>query len=172
MTGVMKGVVWSVTGVAGLVGVVALIGWLLPTGHVASRRIHLPVPPEAVYETVRDVAAYPSWRTGVTRVDVLESAGGRIRFREHSADGPIEMEIVEASRPKRMVTRIADPDQPFGGTWTFEIEGTGEGSTVTITERGEVYNPIFRFVGRFVLGYHATLDRYLEDLRRRLSPGS
>jgi hypothetical protein len=38
---------------------------------------------------------------------------------------------------------------------------------VTITERGVVYNPIFRFVSRFLMGYTATMKTYLNALARR-----
>ena len=45
----------------------------------------------------------------------------------------------------RRVTRIADRNLPFGGTWMVEIVPADGGSKVTITENGEVYNPFFRF---------------------------
>jgi hypothetical protein len=66
-----------------------------------------------------------------------------------------------------MVVRIADPDLPFGGTWTYELKQEESGTRVTITERGEVYNPIFRFMSRFVFSHTATLERYLAALRAR-----
>jgi hypothetical protein len=62
------------------------------------------------------------------------------------------------------VTRIADADLPFGGTWSWDIEPTAGGSRVTIEERGEIYNPIFRLVSRFAIGYNATMETYLLDL--------
>jgi hypothetical protein len=33
-----------------------------------------------------------------------------------------------------------------------------------VTEDGEVYNPIFRFVSRFILGQTATQDTYLRAI--------
>jgi hypothetical protein len=66
------------------------------------------------------------------------------------------------------VTRVADPDQPFGGTWTFDIGPDSGGARLTITERGEVYNPVFRFIARFVFGYTATIEGYLRSLREKL----
>ena len=39
-----------------------------------------------------------------------------------------------------------------------------DASRVTITERGWVSNPIFRFVSRFVMGHTSTLDAYLRAL--------
>lgn len=164
----------ALVAVIGIAGVVALVGWLLPVGHTASRTADLPGSPQAAYDAVHDVARYPGWRTGITKVEILESTPGVLRFREHSSDGAMIMEIVEAAPPSRIVTRIADPGQPFGGTWTFEIAPGPTGATVTITERGEVYNPVFRFMARFVFGYHRTLDTCLDDLGRhmRSSAGS
>jgi hypothetical protein len=62
------------------------------------------------------------------------------------------------------VWRIADPDQPFGGTWAFELASEGAGTRVTITENGEVYNPIFRFMSRFVFSETSTLESCLGSL--------
>jgi hypothetical protein len=44
------------------------------------------------------------------------------------------VEVVEATPPSRFVTRIADPDQLFGGSWTVQIARDGVGSRVTVTE--------------------------------------
>jgi uncharacterized protein YndB with AHSA1/START domain len=159
---------WAALSIAGLIAAITCIGWMLPVGHAASRTMHVRASPESVFDLVKDVAAYPAWRPGVSRVEVLDARGGALRFREHSSTGALTMEMTEASRPARIVTRIADPDQPFAGTWTFEIAASGGGSTVTITERGEVYNPVFRFVARFVLGHARTIDDFLNALRRRL----
>jgi hypothetical protein len=57
---------------------------------------------------------------------------------------------------------------PFGGWWEYVIAPAGSGSRVTITEHGEVYNPIFRFVSRYVMGQTKTLDSYLTALAAKL----
>lgn len=164
----MRWVIWTVAGLVSVTGVVAAIGWMLPVGHEASRSARFDRPPQLVYDVVADVAGYANWFDRVTRVEMLESPDGRIRFREYTSTGPIVMAVEAAEPPSRFVTRIADPDQPFGGTWTFEITPEGSGSRLAITERGEVYNPLFRFMARFVFGYTATMDAYLQSLQRRL----
>jgi hypothetical protein len=73
--------------------------------------------------------------------------------------------------PRRLVTRIADEDLPFGGTWTYELEPLGASTRVILTENGEVYNPIFRFVSRFLLGHDATMIVYLDALEERMFGG-
>jgi hypothetical protein len=137
--------VWSLTGIVAVVGLVVGIGWFLPVGHEAARSAHFEQSPTRVYDMVADIPGYANWLTDTTRV-----------------------EVVEAVAPTRVVTRVADPNQPFGGTWTFEITPDGSGSQLTITERGEVYNPAFRFMARFVFGYTATMEGYLDDLRKKL----
>ena len=81
------------------------------------------------------------------------------------------MEVSGEEPPRRLVTRIADEDLPFGGTWTYRLEPDGGGTRVTITEDGEVYNPVFRFVSRFVMGHDATLRTYLDDLEAHMAGG-
>ena len=164
----MRFVIWAIVARVAIGGVVTIVGWLLPVKHQASRSAHFKHPPENVYAAVSDVGGYANWFEGVSRIEMLEATNGRIRFREHTNTGPIVMEVAEASPPTRFVTAVADPDQPFGGTWTFDITPEQGGSRLTITERGEIYNPIFRFMARFVFGYTSTMDGYLASLGKKL----
>ena len=160
----MKWLLWIALALVLLTVAVAVVGWLLPVAHVASREASIAASPADVYATISDVERYPAWWSEVSRVDMLPADPGKIRFREHMRMGPVIMEVQESEQPSSFVTRIADPDQPFGGTWTFEVVPSGTGSRVTITERGEVYNPIFRVMSRFVFGYTATMESYLAAL--------
>jgi hypothetical protein len=88
-----------------------------------------------------------------------------LKWREIDASGDVlTYERVETSAPKRIVNRIADPKLPFGGSWIYEIAPIGTGTELTITENGEVYNPLFRFVSRFIMGHTATIEKYQRDL--------
>lgn len=77
------------------------------------------------------------------------------------------MQTLESDAPRRLVTQIADPNLPFGGTWTTVITPADGESEVRITEGGEVRNPVFRFMSRFVFGLTATMDTYLRDLGKK-----
>jgi len=153
-----------------VVVLVLAIGWSLPVRHRASRSVRLAARPATVYALVAGVEAYPSWRSGVKTVEVLarDDAGVPVRFREHGGDGELLFELAERVPDRRLVTRIADPSLPFGGRWTFELAPAAGGTELRITEDGEVYNPIFRFVSRFVMGYSHSTDRYLGDAKRAL----
>ena len=145
---------------------IVFIGYALPKKHVAARAIALPQAPSEVFALVSNFKDAPAWRPEVREVEMLPSVQGT-RFREIGKNGKIAMEVAESNPPQRLVTRIADPGLPFGGVWIFEIIPTVDGCKLNITERGEIYNPIFRLVSRFILGYTATLDNYLRNVARK-----
>ena len=147
---------------------VAGVGTLLPREHVETRSAALPAGPDAVFATIADVGSYAAWRTSLSAVEVQAPTDGRARWIEVSGGDRIAMEQVERQPPNRLVTRIADPDLPFGGTWTFELAPEAGGTRLTITERGEIRNPIFRTMSRFVFGYGATMETFLAELRARV----
>jgi uncharacterized protein YndB with AHSA1/START domain len=153
-------------GVAVLVAVVLLVGWLLPVSHVAARRAAVAATPEALFALLIDVDHYPQWREGVTATQRLPSVEGRTRFVEVSGSDSLTFEILDATAPRRLVTRIAGEGLPFGGQWVFDVEPQGDKSRLTITEHGEVYSPLFRFVSRFVMGHTSTIDTYLGSVVR------
>jgi len=159
----MKWVLLVVAGFVLLVGLVALVGALLPRGHHATRKARYHASPDALFAVLMGP---PEWRTGVKSFGILEERDGHKRWWEEDTHGQkITYELVEAKGPQRLVTRIADRGLPFGGTWTFEITPQGGGiSEVRITEDGEVYNVIFRAMARFIFGYNASIEGYLRDL--------
>jgi hypothetical protein len=156
-----------------LVGVVALVGFALPRDHVASRSLTIHRPIAEVWATITRVEEFPEWRHSVKSVQVLQR--DPLRWREDGSD-PLTFDAIETRPPTRFVAEIADRNLPFGGRWVYELKAVGpaagapaDRTEVTITEHGEVYNPIFRFVSRFVMGHTATIDKYLSDLQKRLS---
>jgi uncharacterized protein YndB with AHSA1/START domain len=154
----------GLTLLAVVVSIIA-IGYALPEQHVASRDALVHAPPARVFSAIVSVAEYPQWREDVSRVETVSTTP--LRWKEHTGGDVITFEVSDVRAPDRMVSRIADPDLPFGGTWTFELNPEGTSTRVRITERGEVYNPIFRFMSRFVFGHTAGIEAYLDALQRR-----
>ena len=162
---------WFLAALGILGGGVALaagVGALLPRAHVASRTLRVRRTPAEVWALITDVERFPSWRSGVTHVDRLPDRDGRPAWVEHGSSGDIPLETVDAQPPERLVLRIADATLPFGGTWTYLVTFTPDGSTLTITEDGWVSNVLFRVMSRFVFGHHATIDLYLKNVAAKL----
>ena len=153
---IVKLLIWAagLTIVLALTAVVA--GYALPQAHQASREAAVSAQPATVFATITEVARHPEWRSGVTNVEILGTAP--LKWREDAGSDVITFEVVDARPPALLRVRIADPDLPFGGTWTYELAPEGPGTRVRVTEHGEVYNPVFRFMSRFVFGHTAGLS--------------
>jgi hypothetical protein len=162
-------VIVVIASIVALVLIVAGVGSLLPVAHSATRERAFGVGVHELFAAVSTPADYPQWRRGLKSVDVLPPHEGKLSFREMGSDGPLTFVIDEIIPDRRIVSRIADTQLAFGGTWTYEFGATPQGSTLRITENGEVYNPVFRFLSRFVFGHEATMNQFLEDLDRRIA---
>ena len=159
----------GIAAVVAMVIVVAAVGWMLPVRHRASVERTYRASPAALFSLITDVAAFPSWRRELLGVDVLTEEDGHPRWRERTKSGtPITLVLERAIPDLLVVGRIADANLPFGGGWTYELMPASNGATtLRITEDGEVYNPIFRFVSRFVMGHDATIKQYLSAVGTR-----
>lgn len=165
----MRWVLYIGVGLAALVAVVAFVGTMLPKGHRASVTATYAAAPAAVFDVIADVARYGEWRADVTQVDVLPDDGRGTLFREHGENGPITYRVEAATPPVLMRTRIADTSLAFGGTWTHELTPSPSGgTTLTTTEDGEVYNPIFRALSKIFFSPGGTIEKYQAALRKRL----
>lgn len=163
----MRIVVILLAVVVGLGLVVVLVGFMLPVKHETTVSAAIPAAPEAVWVVLTDPASYTKWRGDVTSVEMLPADAGRVAWREQGKNGAISYVVEQAESPRRLVTRITDKSLPFGGSWEYAIAGEGAGSRVRITEHGEVYNPVFRFASRFIMGHSATASAYLKALGAR-----
>lgn len=168
----LKWVIVVICLVLAVVGLIALLGSQLPEQHEVSRTVEFRQSPQQVWGVI---SGPPTWRPEVTRYEVLTPDPHR-KWIEYGRHGEkMTYEVVDSVPPEKLVTRIADPHLPFGGTWTYQIAPTATGSSLTITEVGQIHSPVFRFVAHYIQGYSATIDNYLRALRAKLdatSPGA
>jgi polyketide cyclase/dehydrase/lipid transport protein len=141
---------------------VVVIGVLLPKTHTASRSAVFKTTPEQLFALIDGPQ---TWRSNVKKYEPVGFPDGRRQWRETDDHGKIiTYEAVERHPPTLLKTRIVTGNLPYSGTWTLNLE-PGDGLTVLrITEHGDVYNPVFRFVSRFLIGHTRTIDNYIRDL--------
>ena len=142
----MRWILWTVVALVGVMGVIALVGYYLPVAHEASRSAEFNKPPDQVFALIADPNTYRGWWSG----------------------SEVKTEIVERVPPTKLVTKIVGETQ-FGGTWTFELVPTPSGSRLTITERGEIFNLIFRALAKYAFGYTGTMESFLEAAKKKLN---
>jgi uncharacterized protein YndB with AHSA1/START domain len=164
----MKWLVIVGVALVAVVVIVLVIGWALPIKHQASRQASLPAPPDVIWKMITGIDAFPAWRRDVKKVERLPDCEGRPVWVEEGSSGRMTLAVERIDPPRVLVLRIADPNLPFGGTWTYEITQAPGGSRLTISEDGEIYNPLFRFMARFVFGYEGTIKGYLDALEEKL----
>jgi uncharacterized protein YndB with AHSA1/START domain len=165
----MKKILIVLACVVGVALALTVAGMFLPQNHVASRTATIAASPERVFAAISDVDAYMRWRSNLHAVEKLPDDGKGTRFVEKSGDGEILFRVEVLEPNTRMVTRIADPDLPFGGSWTFDLKPSGAGTDLTITEAGEVYNVFFRTMQKLFFPPTKTIDAYLDDLKKHLA---
>lgn len=149
-----------------LVAVVALAtlwGTRLPVGHVATRALTLNQRPLAVWAVLSDFGEQATWRTDLKEVRRLAGAA-KETWIEIGGNGEMPLETSESDPPRRLVRTIADPTLPFGGKWIYVLTPDGEGTRLTITEEGKVYNPLFRFVSHYLINPAGTVEGVMKDL--------
>jgi len=158
----MKWVILIVALIALAIAVASAVGAMLPVKHRVSRKARFHQPPHAIYSVI---SGPPDWRPDVKASGPLPDVNGRKSWWERDSHGrKIAYELVEDS-PSRRVTRIAGENLPFGGVWTIEIApASPTDSEIRVTEDGEVYNVIFRFLSRYVFGHAGTIEGYLRNL--------
>ena len=145
-----------------IVAVVA-VGALLPKSHTASRTALIKATPEQVFALI---SGPQDWRTDLKEYKFFDENGRHMQQETDKHGQTITYEIVQSQPPTLRKTTIADKNLPFGGSWTWNIQQQGDGCAVAITEDGEVYNPVFRFVSRFILGHTRTIDNYFAMLAK------
>ena len=145
-----------------LVAGVVVIGVMLPKRHVVERSAIFKASPEKLFALI---AGNQDWRPDVKSCELITGESGKQFQRETSTHGEtILYELQQRRPPLEIQRRIATENLPYGGTWSFVLDPANGETRVRITEDGEVYNPIFRFASKFVMGQTATQDAYLKAM--------
>ncbi|GII94413.1 SRPBCC family protein [Sinosporangium siamense] len=150
-----------------LVTIGTLLGRRLPVGHRTTTRVRLRRKPAAVWKVLANMEAYPAWRPELSQVEKLPDENGKPRWRQHEGGDKTTYELVEAASPHRLVFRVTGGRRSYGGSQAYEITRSPTGCTVTLTEHGEVYNPVLRLLYRHLVGHGTTARRTLKALAAR-----
>lgn len=161
----MRWIVVIGSGAVLLVVVAFVVGLLRPAVHEASTRSVLSVPVRDVWAVLSDWEKWPEWQPEIREVERLEDRRGHTVLMLTGGWGAMRAEIVESEAPARMVTEVDGGS--FRGRWTYVLERSGAGTVVSITERGEVGNPLFRAMMIFH-DNHATMMAFHRALAARL----
>jgi hypothetical protein len=161
-------IIATVFAITVLLGIFAA-GAMLPLGHVASRKVKLNQTPDAVWQAINNHPDEPNWRPELKSIERLADVNGHPAWQENYKDGmKLLLEDTESVPAKKLVRKVAESRNMFSGQWEFEITPAAAGSSILqITERGQVPNPLFRFVSRFIMGHTKSMEQYMTALAKK-----
>jgi hypothetical protein len=148
--------------IIGLILLVYLSGYLLPVKHTASYSFNVNGSPDQVWQRITDIANYPAWRKDVKSVVIT----GESQWTEDNGNDKIPFKMTVNEPSNKLITEINSKNLPYGGHWVYELAPSENGTTVTLTENGEVYNPLFRVVSRFIMGHDTGIKQYAGYLQQ------
>jgi uncharacterized protein YndB with AHSA1/START domain len=160
---------WLLVGVAvlaGLVLLVVLVGLTRPKSHAARTQAKFEASPDVVWAALSDFDAWAEWNPDVKKVTPLPERNGHRTMNVEGSWGAAVTEVTEWDPARRMVTSMDAGG--FRGRWTYDLAPSSDGGTVlTVTEEGEVDNPLFRAMMMFHDNY-ATMMAYHRALAAKL----
>ena len=111
-----------------------------------SATIEIEAPPQRVWETLVDTAAYPDWDPGMVRIEGALAPGERVSFfTKLSPDRAFPVKVTGFDPPQKMVLTGGLPLGLFKSERTHTLTATADGTTTFHTE--EIFSglllPIF-----------------------------
>lgn len=134
-----------VMGAIAAVVIALLVGGLVtPREYTVTRSALLPFAPEQVWSALQTIIA----------------ASGQLELREEPSSDAV---------PSRITARLIADDQSDVGAWTWTLLQEDAATRVTLTEHGDIANPIARIVRAQLGGHHKNVERHLQELEAQLT---
>jgi uncharacterized membrane protein len=142
-------------------------GTNLPETHIVTRKTVYHQPVDTVWEALTNYKTLPEWSPVISKVEPVKDSQ-KPRWRVYDVQGRVmEIEVVSEEENIKHVSRIVDGDFPFHGSWTFELQESGEHTLVVLTEEGRIDNPMWRVIMRYMLGKDNMVKQYLQSLGKK-----
>jgi hypothetical protein len=153
----MKTFLKIVGGLALLVLLLVLAGFVLPRSYRVERSLVMNAKPDAIMAQVADLKAWKSWgawqeRDPGMKLSYSEKGTGVGAWSawESKQEGNGKMTITEVT-PTKVTYHLEFPDMGTHSTGAIELVPEGGGQKVVWTDQGDLgMNPMFRWFGLFI----------------------
>jgi uncharacterized protein YndB with AHSA1/START domain len=123
--------------------------------------------PEQVWSVLADAAAWPSWDSGVTKVDGRAVLGEKLTVTVEANPGrSFPVTVVELNAPERMVFVGGMPLNLFTGRRTYSLAREGSGTRFTMRE--EYAGPLAGMMFKSIPDLGPSFRRFAEGLKQRV----
>lgn len=125
------------------------------------------VTPETIWEVLTDAPGYPSWDSGVERVEGTISPGSKIKVYSKVSPGrAFPVKVTELSPATKMTWTGGMPLGLFKGVRTFTLTPAGEGVT-RFHMREEFTGPLLSMIWRSMPDLTASFEQFAKGLKDR-----
>lgn len=122
--------------------------------------------PEHVWPVLTDIAAWPDWDSGVTKVDGRLALGEKLSIAVAISPGrKFPVRVVRLEAPGLMVLRGGMPLGLFTGERTYTLVPEGAGTRFTMRER--YTGPLAGMISRSIPDLSPSFRQFAEGLRQR-----
>lgn len=135
--------------------------------HTATGSEVVNAPLAKVFAMQADPREVAKWKEQIAEVrDYRDLGGGLASWREvWKDDNQFDFVITHYEHNKLLRIQITDLNEVFYGSWTLAFEAAGEGTRVTITEKGTIPNAFVRGAFHLSTTTDATLMDHLSQLK-------
>ncbi len=146
-----------------------IAGNFFPKEHEVTRELWLPQGNIVVWDLVSHHEMDLLWRSDLRKIEHLDDEQGKPVWKETSRHGN-ELILRDDERTEgSMLLRTIIRNRNFGGYWLIEVKpGTNNSTSLRVTEKGSIHNPMFRFMFSVFFKKTSTIDQYLDMLKRYL----
>jgi uncharacterized protein YndB with AHSA1/START domain len=171
----MKIVLTLVIALCATVGLALLVFYIagsrMPREHRSQMTAKFAADRASVWDALVDYDAMPHWWPAVKSVRTERLTDGTVITWNTDAHGnEVPFRTAEMAVQVKLVRVITATDQPFGGSWTFELADTPSGgTTLTLTEEGWIQPPVYRAVAKWITGLDTTQRDFMVHLGKHLA---
>lgn len=119
--------------------------------------------PQQVWDTLLDVARWPSWDPQLTGVTGRLGPGERLEIRTRAPSRPFRLRVTAWEPPSRLVLTGGMPLGLFVGTRTYDVVAVDSGTQVTMRETYS--GPLTGLIGRSIPDLQPGFESFVEGLR-------
>ncbi len=142
-------------------------------GQTASDDIVVHAPPDAIFDVITDLEAYPDWAEGVLDVEILanDDEGRPLRARFHVDARVMEISYTLAYEyaADRISWKLTEGEQISQLDGTYQLVPNGDATHVRYALEVEIDLPLPRFLKRRAA--KVILDTGLKGLKERVESG-
>ncbi len=157
--------------IIGLVLIATIAGLFFPEKHTGIITREFKKSPQVIWTLLTNRSNELSWRTDLKNIERIPDRNGNEVWREKTHRRQTLITVTLEQIPNEKLVRKLVDHKWYGGTWIIELSKTENGSKVLFTEKGEIYNPLIRFMFNVVFSRTPTIVEYANQLSSALQNG-